>query len=138
MTLLKTSLLVAAALSLTACGKSETSTAGATGDRFAGLDTEIKTWREDIVANHVLCTGKTGDMACQQFGVACKAERTITPEETQKGVAAKIVAAMTFNGKGASATDIKPGSAFAEFARTGTTWTRTETGPVNLSSCATF
>jgi hypothetical protein len=127
-----------AALSLSACGKPTGAASSAGGDRFAGLDAEIKTWREGILASHKICAGKTGDMACQDFEVACKAERTITPAESKKGVAAKLVAAMTFNGKGTSPTDLKPGSAFAEFSRTGAVWTRSEAGPVNLSTCATF
>lgn len=136
--ILTAALLSLAAMGLSACGKPATTASSAGGDRYAGLDAEIRTWRESILASHKICAGKTGDMACQDFEVACKAERAITGAETGKGVTAKIVAAMTFNGKGASPTDLKPGSAFAEFSRAGGVWTRTEAGPVNLSTCAAF
>lgn len=138
---LVTTALIAAVLGLSACGKggtASTAAAPASGEegRFAGLDAEIQAWRLDILANHKICTGKTGDMACQDFAVACKGERELTTEDGQKGVTAKIVSAMTFNGKGSNADDLKPGSSFVEFAKTGETWTRTETAPVNLQTCA--
>ncbi len=102
-------------------------------DRFAGLDQEILAWRTEIEAENAACANKVDGAGCESFQVTCKGERTITPEEQAKGVSAKIVAAMTFTGKGAEG---KPGSAFAEFAKTGGTWTRSETGSVNLTSCA--
>ncbi|WP_334161542.1 hypothetical protein [Phenylobacterium sp.] len=128
----------AAILSLTvlgACsGGGDTAASGSGEDpRFAGLDQQILAWRTDIEASNPACATKTDGAGCESFQVTCKAERTITPEEQARGVTAKLVAAMTFTGKGV---DGKPGSAFAEFAKAGDAWTRTETGSVNLSSCA--
>lgn len=131
-------LTAAAILSLAvlgACsGGGDAATSGAAEDpRFAGLDQQILAWRTEIEASNPACATKTDGAGCESFQVTCKAERTITPEDQGKGVTAKLVAAMTFTGKGV---DGKPGSAFAEFAKAGETWTRTETSSVNLTTCA--
>lgn len=120
---------------LGACSSGGDTAASGSGEdpRFAGLDQQILAWRTDIEAANPVCATKTDGAGCESFQVTCKAERTITPEDQAKGVTAKLVAAMTFTGKGV---DGKPGSAFAEFAKAGDTWTRTETGSVNLTSCA--
>jgi hypothetical protein len=116
---------------LAGCGGGEPES-GSSGDpRFAGLDQQILAWRTDIEATSDLCREKTDGAGCEGFQVTCKAERTITPEEKAKGVGARIVAAMTYTGKA----DGRPGSSFAEFTRTGETWTRAETGTVNLTTC---
>lgn len=130
---------LAAAVILAACGNASSPSgaqSNASGDRFAGFEGQTRAWRDAILAGHRLCAGKSGDMACQAFEVTCKGERAVTPAEREKGVVAKIVAAMTFEAKGLGPDDLKPGSAFAEFVRTGETWTRAETDPVNLSTCA--
>lgn len=120
---------------LGACSSGGDAASSGSGEdpRFAGLDQQILAWRTDIEASNPACATKTDGTGCESFQVTCKAERTITPEEQAKGVTAKLVAAMTFTGKGV---DGKPGSAFAEFAKAGETWTRTETSSVNLSTCA--
>lgn len=129
--------LVLSTLALVACGQSPAGSAASNGDaRFAGLDAQIAAWRPEIEKNNAACSKAPG--ACQDFQVACKAEREITPAEQAQGVTAKLVAAMTFNSQGATPDDLKPGSAFAEFAKTGETWTRVEAQPVNLQSCAGF
>ncbi|HEY8615164.1 hypothetical protein [Phenylobacterium sp.] len=102
-------------------------------DRFAGLDQEILAWRTDIEAGNPVCSKKVDGAGCEGFQVTCKAERTITPDDQAKGVTAKLVAAMTFSGKGAEG---RPGSAFAEFSRANGAWTRSETSSVNLTTCA--
>ena len=121
-------------LLLAAC--SEQTGSGATSGedpRFAGLDQEILAWRTDLEATSPACANKVDGAGCESFQVTCKAERTITPEDQAKGVTAKLVAAMTFTGKGAEG---RPGSAFAEFSKAGEAWTRKETASVNLSTCA--
>lgn len=130
--------LSAAVLSLAllgACSSGGDAASGGSDEdpRFAGLDQQILAWRTDIEASNPACATKTDGAGCESFQVTCKAERTITPEDQAKGVTAKLVAAMTFTGKGV---DGKPGSAFAEFAKTGDTWTRAETSSVNLTTCA--
>lgn len=118
---------------LAACSGGDTAPTAAGDDRFAGLDQQIAGWRTEIEASNPICATKTDGAGCESFQVTCKAERTITPEEQAKGVSAKLVAAMTFTGKGAEG---RPGSAFAQFAKAGDAWTRTETTSVNLTSCA--
>jgi hypothetical protein len=131
--------LALATLVLAACGAS----GGGGGSnpnedpRFAGLDQQIATWRTEIEKSNEACAA-AGGKGCQDFQVACKAEREITPADQAKGVTAKLVAAMTFNSQGDTADDLKPGSAFAEFAKAGEAWTRSEATPVNLGTCAGF
>jgi hypothetical protein len=118
-------------LTLAACSKAENPT-GEEG-KFAGLEPQIVAWRDAIEAESPHCKVKAeGGKGCQDFAVACKRERAITPEEQARGVTAKLVAAVTFNSRAA---DAKPGSAFAEFTRANGAWTRTETGPVNMGTC---
>lgn len=130
--------LVLSTLALAACGQSPAGRAASNEDaRFAGLDAQIAAWRPDIEKNNAACAPAEGG-GCQDFQVTCKAEREISPDERARGVTAKLVAAMTFNSQGATPDDLKPGSAFAEFTKTGDSWTRVEAQPVNLQSCAGF
>jgi hypothetical protein len=124
-----------AALLLTAC-----SPGGGGGDaakpgedpKFAGLDAQILQWRGEIDKTDPTC--KAG--GCADYEVACKAERTMTAEDTAKGATAKVIAAMTFNAK--ADPNARPGSAFAEFTKSPSGWARAAAKPVNLSSCADF
>jgi hypothetical protein len=127
-----------AVLALAACSPGGGATKSAQDPKFAGLDTQILAWRADIEKSNPLCAAKVKGKGCEAFEVACKAERTITPEEQARGVTAKLVSAMTFAATTPDGAGGKPGSAFAEFSKAGDTWTRTETAPVNLSSCAGF
>lgn len=101
--------------------------------QYAGLDAQILAWHADIEAQSPVCKDKVDGKGCEGFQVTCKGARTITPEEAAKGIDAKLVAAMTYASKNPSA---KPGSAFAEFTKSGEAWTRSETASVNLSTCA--
>lgn len=134
-----TATLVLATFVLAACGQSPAGSAASSNEdpRFAGLDAQIAAWRPEIEKSNAACAKAEGT-GCQDFQVACKAEREITPAEQAKGVTAKLVAAMTFNSQGATPDDLKPGSAFAEFAKAGDAWTRVEAQPVNLQTCADF
>ncbi len=105
-------------------------------DPYAGLDTQILAWRTEIEANHSACANKVEGKGCQDFQVMCKAAQDITPDETAKGVTAKVVAAMTFAGRNADGSTGKSGSSFATFAKSGDAWTRAEAKPVNLTTCA--
>ncbi|WP_395671231.1 hypothetical protein [Phenylobacterium sp.] len=136
---LRTALLAAlaslslACLSLAACGAQDgAASSAAGGDKYAGLDGQIETWRNDIRQTHKLCAGAT----CQDFQVACKGERELTADDAAKGVTARLVSAMTFNAQGQAEGDLKPGSSFVEFTKTGGAWTRADTEPVNLTTCA--
>ncbi len=128
-------LLALTATTLAACGQSAENAAAA-GDKYAGLDAEIRTWRESLLTSAQACAKAPADKACQNFAVACKGELSPAPEEAAKGVMAKIVVAMTYDGWEPATSEFKPGSAFARFSRTSEGWTRAETTPVNLSTCA--
>ena len=127
---------VMAALSiLGAC--SQSAPAGGQGaDKFAGLDTEILTWRKQIISADPLCKGVSEDQKCQTFEVACKAERVVTPEDAAKGVTARVVTAMTWNGWDPKLKQAQAGSRTSEFTRNASGWTRADHPPVNMSSCA--
>lgn len=104
--------------------------------KFAGLDRQILAWRANIEKTSPACRDKKAGKGCRDFDVACKGELPVVAGEPARGVTARVVVAMTFNAWNSKTAEYKPGSAFAEFVKTGKTWTRTETGPVNLSTCA--
>ena len=123
-----------AALALSSCGRPGST--GPSGDPYAGLDTEFATWRTEIEATHPGCKVKVDKKGCEAFEITCKAQQEITPAEAASGITAQIVAAMTFLGKGPDGSSDNPGSSFAVFSKARGIWTRVETSPVNLSTCA--
>lgn len=125
---------LALTLLLAACSQGGGDSAGQ--GAYAGLEKEILDWRADLEAHHVACQNKVDGKGCESFEVTCKAAQEIGQDEIAKGVTAKVVAAMRFNGRNADGSSGKPGSAFALFSKTGDAWTRTESKPVNMSSCA--
>ena len=122
------------ALALAGCGKS--GEAATSSDPYSGLDTEFLGWRAEIEANHPGCKFKIDKKGCEAFQVTCKAQQEITASEAASGITAQIVAAMTFMGRGPDGSSDNPGSSFAVFSKAGGAWSRVETSPVNLSSCA--
>ena len=82
------------------------------------------------------CKFKIDKKGCEAFQVTCKAQQEITTSEAASGITAQIVAAMTFMGRGPDGSSDNPGSSFAVFSKAKGAWTRAETSPVNLSSCA--
>jgi hypothetical protein len=124
-----------ALLILGGCGQAGQSGGKAT-DKFAGLDAEILKWRTEIIAADPLCKSQAADQKCESFEVACKAERTVTSADQAKGITARVVAAMTWNGFDAKFQHAQSGSRTSEFSKTGSAWTRAEHPPVNMSSCA--
>ena len=122
------------ALALAGCGKSGGATTSP--DPYSGLDTEFVSWRADIEATHPGCKFKVDKKGCEAFQVTCKAQQEITASEAATGITAQIVAAMTFMGRGSDGSSDNPGSSFAVFSKARGAWSRVETSPVNLSSCA--
>jgi hypothetical protein len=104
------------------------------GGQFAGLDGEILKWRGEVVTSDRLCQNPAEK--CQAFEVACKAERTVTAADQAKGITARVVAAMDWNGWDPKPKQAQAGSEAAEFAKAGAGWTRTPHAPVNMSTCA--
>ena len=127
---------MAALLILGGCDQGGQSTGRAAPDRFAGLDTEILNWRLQILGADPLCKSPVAAQKCQSFEVACKAERTVTPEEQARGITAHVVAAMTFEGYDPKLRQAQSGARTVEFTRAANGWTRAEHPPVNTSSCA--
>ena len=124
---------LAALLMLGACGQAEKSVGG---DKFAGLDKEILTWRQEILKNDKLCQSQVEGQKCAAFEVTCKAERTITSDDQAKGVTAKVVAALNWNGFDQKFKQAQTGQATALFTNTKGAWTRAEHTSVNPSTCA--
>lgn len=122
-----------AGLALCACSQG----GAQSDDPYAGVDAEIRAWRESLEASHPLCAAKVEGKGCESFEVACKGAREVTPDETAAGLTAKLVAAMVFQGR-AEDGSTSPGSAFATFTRTGEAWKRGEAEAVNLQTCAAF
>jgi hypothetical protein len=128
-----TFLTIAAVLALAGCGKP-----AATGPeaKYAGLDEAILAWHGDIEKTNPKCLSTPPQgKACQTFEIACKGEREVTPAEAAKGVTAKIGAAITWEGWNTERAEYQPDADFAEFTKTGGAWTRTKSGPLNLSTC---
>jgi hypothetical protein len=126
---------IAALLILGACGQASPSGDKAT-DKFAGLDSEILTWRTQIIADDPLCKSQAAGEKCESFEVACKAERTVTPDDQTKGISARVVTAMTWNGFDPKFKHAQQGARTAEFVKGGSGWTRADHAPVNMGSCA--
>lgn len=122
-----------AALLTTACSSGDKA---ASNDPYSGMDKQILAWRTDLEARHPACAAKVEGKGCQDFQVMCKAAQEIDAAETAKGVTAQVVAAMTFAGRNADGSTGKSGSAFAVFSKANGEWTRVESKPVNMSSCA--
>lgn len=133
--MIRVAAVASAVLALAACSQGGGEQASSS-DPYAGHEALIASWRTDIEASHPVCQRKVSGQGCETFQVTCKAAQTITPEEQAKGVTAKLVAAMTFAARSEDGSAGKPGSAFATLSNTNGQWTRAESGPVNLTTCA--
>lgn len=122
--------ILAAAAVLASCSPKAKSGADA---KYDGLDGEILAWRKDILKTDKACLAKSD--GCQAFEVRCKGEREITATDQAKGVTAKLVVAMSWEGWEAVRSEYRPQSGFSEFTKVDGDWLRAPTGPVNMSSC---
>ena len=123
---------------LTACGpngSSVSSVANPDTGKFAGLDGEILKWRQEIIAADPLCKSTVADQKCESFEVACKAERTVTPEEQAKGVVGHVVAMVAYNGFDPKFQHAQSGTSVAEFTKSAGGWTRASHKPVYMQTC---
>lgn len=120
-------------IGLSACSEGSETAQG--GDKYAGLDQAIKGWHAQIKSDPQQCVAKDDGNGCQGFEVACKGERELAAEDQAKGVAAKIVVAMSWEGWDPAREEYRTASSFAEFNKIGDEWTRSATGPVNLATC---
>ncbi len=125
--------------SLGGCGGGKAAGGGdaaATPAKFAGLDGEILKWRGEIIAQDPLCKETAADQKCQGFDVACKAERTVTADDTAKAIVSRVVVSITWTGFDPKFSHAQNGSRAAEFAKGASGWTRTDHKPVNMNTCA--
>lgn len=106
-------------------------------DPYVGLSDAILDWRDDIDRSPDCAAKPTGGgKACQTYEVGCKAVQPIGPGE--RGVTAKLVAAMSWTAWNPKRGNYEPASGGAIFAKTDGKWVRQDlSGPVNLSTCAT-
>ncbi|MGZ3378398.1 MAG: hypothetical protein ACXU8S_17520 [Phenylobacterium sp.] len=116
-------------------GSSVTSVAKGDEGKYKGLDDEILKWRKEIIATDPLCQSKATDQKCESFEVACKAERTVTPQEQAQGVVGHVVAMVAYNGFDPKFQHAQSGTQIAEFTKTANGWTRTKHGPVYMQNC---
>ncbi|MFL5296691.1 MAG: hypothetical protein ACJ798_09960 [Phenylobacterium sp.] len=124
---------VAALLLLGACSPDGQS--GGEQGKFAGFEEQIPKWKTEIVASDPLCRSPEKDQRCEGFDVACKAERTLSADDTAKGITARVVAAMTWNGFDPKFRHAQSGVRAAEFIKGPSGWTRVEHSPVNMETC---
>ena len=128
---------LAALMILGGCSQSGSSTGGgADQGKFAGLDGEILNWRKAIIASDPLCRSQAEGEKCVGFEVACKAERTVTADDQAKGITARVVTVITWNGFDSKFKHAQNGSRTVEFAKGRSGWTRSDHAPVNMSTCA--
>ena len=123
-----------AAAGLSGCGQQAASDPK---DPNAGLSEAILAWRADIDKSKE-CSAKpaAGGKACQTYEVGCKVEQPIGPQD--KGVTAKVLAAMSWSAWNPKRNDYDPASSGAVFSKVNGKWVRKDvTGPVNLTTCAT-
>jgi hypothetical protein len=123
---------------LTGCGPNGSSVTSVTNPdtgKFAGLDGEILKWRQEIMATDPLCKSIVADQKCESFEVACKAERTVTPDEQAKGVSGHVVAMITWNGFDPKFGHAQSGTSVAEFSKTAQGWSRASHKPVYMQNC---
>lgn len=125
---------IVASLALAGCGK--TGSGATSTDPYAGLETQIVSWRNHIEATHPACATKVEGKGCESYQVTCKAAQEITSDETSKGVTAQVVAAMTFSGRNPDGSTARSGSSFGLFSRAGGAWSRVDAMPVNMTTCA--
>jgi hypothetical protein len=116
-------------------GSSVTSVAKGDEGKFAGLDGEILKWRQEIIATNPLCQSKAADQKCEAFEVACKSERTVTPDEQAKGVVGHVVTMLTWNGFDPKFQHTQSGTQVAEFTKTAQGWTRASHKSVYMQTC---
>lgn len=130
-------LVLAAVAMLGACSPGGSAGGGAqeAGGKYAGLEDAIRDWRADIVKADAACQAK-GGQGCESFEVGCKGEQEIGPDDQARGVAAKVVVAMTWSAYDAARAEARPASGFAEFRKAGGSWSRSEARPVNIATCA--
>jgi len=122
--------ILAAAAVLASCSPKAKTGAEA---KYAGLDEAILAWRQQIVKTDMACSAKAD--GCQSFEVGCKGEREISPTDQAKGVTAKLVVAMSWEGWDPKRSEYHPESGFSEFTKVDGGWLRGTTAPVNLSTC---
>lgn len=125
---------LAAVLILGGCDKAAPA-GGASSDKFAGLDGAELNWRKEIIASDPLCKSTVEDQKCSGFEVACKAERTITPAEQAKGVTAKVVVMMTWNGFDPKFNHPQSSTRAELFSKTAAGWTHSPHGTVYMQTC---
>lgn len=123
--------ILAAAAVLASCSPKAKTGAEA---KYDGLDGAILAWRQEIVKTDKACLAKAD--GCQSFEVGCKVEREITATDQAKGVTAKLVVAMSWEGWDATRSEYRSQSGFSEFTKVDGGWLRAATAPVNLSTCA--
>lgn len=121
---------------LSGCEKASQTDAPATADPYAGLEAEILKWRGEIVKTDALCQSHAEGQKCDSFEVVCKAQRAITPAEAAKGVTAKLVAGLNWNGFDTQHKQTQSVLRAAQFTRAHGVWTRAEHTSVNPESCA--
>lgn len=122
--------ILAAAAVLASCSPKAKTGAEA---KYDGLDGAILAWRQQIVKTDKACLSKAD--GCQSFEVGCKGEREITATDQAKGVTAKLVVAMSWEGWDPKRSEYRPQSGFSEFTKVDGGWLRGATPPVNLSTC---
>jgi hypothetical protein len=127
--------LLAGSSMLAGCGERQAH-ANAAADKYAGLDEAIRGWRTAIEKTDAACSAKGADKGCQSFEVACKGERAIEADDQARGVSAKVVVAMQWQGWNAEKSEFQSSPGFAEFSKVGGTWRRQDARRVNLTSCA--
>jgi hypothetical protein len=102
----------------------------------AQVTAQIVGWRGDLMKTTPACADAPADKACSAFEVACKGQLAVSPADAAKGVTDEVVVAMTYNAWNRAQEEFRPASAFARFTKADGRWTRQETAPVNLSTCA--
>jgi hypothetical protein len=126
------------ALAVAGCQKKAAPVAQGEDGKFSGLEQAILDWRNDIRKTEAACQDLAAGKGCQNFEVACKAERPVAAPEQARGVAAKVVAGMSWLAWDEKRSEAMPASSFVEFTNTGGAWSHGAPLKGNLATCETF
>ena len=127
-------------LGLAACGDKGGGGQAQPGEdpRYAGLEHEIRLWREEITKTDETCLSTIKDEHCVAFEVTCKVEAPVTDSEKTAGTAGKVIVALRWQGWNAEKGEHRSVLKAAEFSKTGAGWTRKDAGGVNPNTCAGY
>lgn len=130
-------LAAAAVLALAGCSGGDKAATAEAG-KFGGLDTQIRAWRDQIVATQDGCKAKTpdGQPGCINFEETCKAEGVLPQGAPQT---ARVITGLRWEAWDAKHGEHMTASGIAQFDKAADgTWTRTDLKGGDMTTCRPY